>query len=95
MQVGGGATTTHRQPQDSVESPASSSSLGGKQNYVRTSAIKLLDNYQAQQQQRVGGVKRKHDGLNEAQVEQETTFLRLNGILKEEIKMRRKRLLAR
>jgi len=64
-QVGGDAIGRH--PHESVDcsqSPASSSSLLGKQqqSYVRTSAIKLIDTYPSHQQ-RQAGVKRKHDSV--------------------------------
>lgn len=60
---------------DCSHSPASTSSSGKQQqqqqqqqNYVRSSAIKLLDTFQFHQHQRQGGVKRKHDTVNEVQV---------------------------
>ena len=71
----GGRRPVGHESVDCSHSPASSSSLGKQQqqqqqqNYVRTSAIKLLDTFQFnQQQQRQGGVKRKHETVNEVQV---------------------------
>ena len=70
--IGGRLRPVGHESVDCSQSLASSSSMGKQQqqqNYIRTSAIKLLDSFQFnQQQQRQGGVKRKHETVNEVQV---------------------------